>query len=82
MGKDREEAKMKKDIKNRPDHRIYIQVLRRMTSEQRLMKCFELSQLCRELFLHGLHKRFPDLSDDTIKKIYLKRLDKCHNRNY
>lgn len=82
MGEDREEAKMKEDIKNRPNHRIYIQILRRMTPEQRLMKCFELSRLSRELFLHGLRRRFPDLSDDAIKKIYLKRLDKCHNRNY
>ncbi|MBA7517759.1 hypothetical protein ES705_09813 [subsurface metagenome] len=71
-----------KDIKKRPNHRIYIQILRRMTPEQRLMKCFELSRLSRELFLHGLRRRFPDLSDDAIKKIYLKRLDKCHNRNY
>lgn len=70
------------NIKNRPNHRLYIQALRRMSPEQRLLKAFELSQFSRELFLHGLRKRFPDLTDDETKKIYLERLNKCHNRNY
>ncbi|HUV05449.1 MAG TPA: hypothetical protein VMX94_10120 [Armatimonadota bacterium] len=70
------------DIKPRPNHKIYIQVLRRMTPEARLLKAFELTQFSRELFLHGLRKRFPDLPDAEIKRIYLERLNKCHNRNY
>lgn len=70
------------DIKNRPNHKLYIQALRRMSPEARLLKAFELSQFSRELFLHGLRRRFRDLSDDEIRRIYLERLDKCHNRNY
>jgi len=70
------------DIKPRPNHRIYIQTLRRMGPEARLLKAFELSDFSRELFLHGLRKRFPDLSDAALKKLYLERIDKCHNRNY
>ena len=69
-------------IKKRPNQNIYIQTLRRMTPEKRLLKAFELSQFSKELFLHGLHKRFPDLSEDVIRKIYLDRIKKCHNRNY
>ena len=69
-------------IKKRPNQNIYIQALRRMTPEKRLLKAFELSQFSKELFLHGLHKRFPDLSEDAIWKIYLDRIKKCHNRNY
>ncbi|MEB2308611.1 MAG: hypothetical protein OZ917_04830 [Candidatus Brocadiaceae bacterium] len=69
-------------IKKRPNHKIYIQVLRRMSPEQRLLKAFELSQFSRDLFLHGLRKRFSDLSEAEIKKLYLERLNKCHNRNY
>jgi hypothetical protein len=53
-----------------------------MTSEDRLLKSFELSDFSKELFLHGLRRRFPDLSDEAIEKLYLERLDKCHNRNY
>ncbi|MFZ5632723.1 MAG: hypothetical protein ACOY40_07720 [Bacillota bacterium] len=68
--------------KERPNHRKYIQVLQQMSSEKRLLKAFELSEFTRKLFYHGLKKRFPDLSDEEIRKIYLERIDKCHNRNY
>ena len=70
------------DIKDRPNHRLYIRVLRAMSPEQRLLKAFELSDFANRLFIHGLRKRFPDLSDEDFRKIMLERLDKCHNRNY
>ncbi len=70
------------DIKENPNHKIYLQVLRRMSSEERLLKAFELSEFANKLFIHGLHKRFPNISDEEFKKILLKHLDKCHNRNY
>jgi len=69
-------------INYRPNHRIYIQVLREMSPEERLLKAFELSEFANQLFIHGLHKRFPNLSDEEFKKLLLERLDKCHNRNY
>ena len=70
------------NIKERPNHRLYIETLRNMTPEARLMKAFELTEFSRKLFLQGLKRRFPDLPEDEIKKLYLKRLAKCHNRNY
>ena len=70
------------NIKERPNHKLYIQALRRMSPEARLLKSFELSQFSRELFAHGLRKKFPHLSDGEIKKLYLERLNKYHNRNY
>jgi len=70
------------DIKDRPNHLMYIQTLRHMSAEERLLKSFELTAFSEELFLHGLRRRFPDLSEDEIKGIYIKRLDKYHNRNY
>ncbi|MCI2425680.1 hypothetical protein LM599_06820 [Candidatus Acetothermia bacterium] len=70
------------EIKDRPNHRIYIQVLRKMSPEKRLLKAFELSEFVNQLFVHGLHKKFPNLSDEEFKKILLARRDKCHNRNY
>ncbi len=53
-----------------------------MTPEERLMKAFELSEFSKQLFIHGLRKRFPDLDEREFKKLLLERLDKCHNRNY
>jgi hypothetical protein len=70
------------DIKPRPNHKLYLETLRRMSPEARLMKAFELSRFSNDLFLHGLRKRFPDLSEQDFRKLYLERLNKCHNRNY
>ena len=69
-------------IKNSPNHKIYIQVLRKMSPEKRLLKAFELSEFANQLFIHGLHKRYPNLLDKEFKKILKERLNKCHNRNY
>jgi hypothetical protein len=70
------------DPKERRNHKLYIQILRRMTPEQRLRKAFELSEFAKQLFIHGLRKRFPDLPEAEFKKLLLERLEKCHNRNY
>jgi hypothetical protein len=71
-------GRMKRD----PNHKIHIQVLRRMSSEKRLLEALELSEFTHQLFIHGLRSRFPNLSDEEFKKKVLARLDKCHNRNY
>ena len=70
------------DIKNQPNHEKYIEILRRMTPEQRLLKAFELTDFTRDLFLHGLRRRFPEMSDTEVKRIFLERINKCHNRNW
>jgi hypothetical protein len=70
------------DIKEKPNHRIYVQILRKLTPEQRLLKAMELSELTKELFKIGLHKRFPNLSEQEFHQLYIKRLSKCHNKNY
>jgi hypothetical protein len=51
------------DPKPRPNHDVYINVLRRMSAEPHLLKAFELSALTRELFITGMRRRFPDLSN-------------------
>jgi hypothetical protein len=70
------------DPKQRPNHQRYLEILRKMTAEQKLAKAFELSAFARELFKHGLRKRFPNLPEEEFKQLFLARLDKCHNRNY
>ena len=68
--------------KPHPNHKRYLQILRSMTPEQRLQKAFELSEFTRQLFIQGLRKRFPNATEEEFKQILLKRIDKCHNRNY
>ena len=69
-------------LKQRPNHRLYIDILRRMTSEKRLLKAFELSTFSNQLFVHGLRKKHADISEAEFSQILKERLDKCHNRNY
>jgi len=70
------------DPKLRPNHRIYLQILRSMTPEQRLLKAFELSEFTKTLFVEGLRQRFPDATEEEFRRILFDRLEKCHNRNY
>ena len=70
------------NIKERPNHSLYIRALRRMSSEARLMKAFELTAFSKQLFLYGLRRRFPDLTEAELQKAYLERLMKFNNRNY
>ena len=68
--------------KPRPNHRRYLEILRRMTPAQRAEKMFELSSFTRRLFLDGLRNRHPDLSPEELHRLALSRLRACHNRNY
>ena len=68
--------------KKAESHKIYIGVLRKMSPEQRLFKALELSELTRKLFIHGLHKRFPNLKEHEFEGILMERLNKCYSRSY
>ena len=68
--------------KPRPNHREYLRILRSMTPEQRLLKAFELSEFSRQLFKAGLRERFPEKTEAELHSLFLKRLEKCFNRNY
>lgn len=70
------------NYKATPNHRQYLLTLIKMGAEQRLIKTLELSSITKELFITGLHKRFPNKTQKEIKEIYLQRLAKCYNRNY
>jgi hypothetical protein len=68
--------------KPRPNHTVYVSVLRAMTPEQRLGKAFELGAMTRAMFEHGLRRRFPHLGEAALAGLVRERLDRCHNRNY
>jgi hypothetical protein len=69
-------------VKPRPNHHVYIRVLRAMTPEERLRKAFELGAMARVLFEHGLRRRFPERTEAELAALLRERLDRCHNRNY
>lgn len=70
------------NMKQRQNHREYLQVLRSMTSEQRIRIAFELSARNKRLLKQALQKRFPDMPEDELHQLFLDRLAKCHNRNF
>lgn len=70
------------DAKPQPNHRMYVETLRRMTPEQRLLKSFELTELTRELLRAGIRERFPEAGPEEAQRIYLERLARCRNRAF
>lgn len=69
-------------LKPQPNHQRYLEVLRRMSSEERMMKAFELTEMTRTLLRDGLRATFPKASDDEIHRMYLEQLRKGYNSNY
>ena len=63
--------------KPRPNRARYIQILRKMTPEQRLLKVFEIMNTIDELCKTGIRNLFPQLSEIEQHEIYLQRLEKC-----
>jgi hypothetical protein len=69
------------DPKPRPNHEIYLEALRRLTPEQRLLKAFELTELTHELLRVGLKRRFPEAGEAELQRLYLERLAPCRSRH-
>jgi hypothetical protein len=68
------------DPKPHPNRELYLETLRRMTPEQRLLKAFELTEQSRELLRAGIRSRFPDAAPQDQQRIYLEQLDRCRSR--
>ena len=64
------------------DRAAYLRALGAMTPEQRLNTAMELGELSRSLCRAGLRQRHPAADEATLQSLYLKILDRCHNRNY
>ncbi len=69
---------MKDDL----NHAIYIRLMRRLTPEQRLAIAFDLSEFSKRLFIEGLRKLCPDLPQARFRQLVMRRLERCHNRDY
>ena len=70
------------DPKPRPNHDAYLDALRGMTAEQRLLKAFELTEMSHELLRAGIRQRYPDAGPDEVQRIYLEQLSRCQYRAF
>jgi hypothetical protein len=64
----------------RPNRRVHIETLRRMTPERRLAKAFELSDMTREALRAGLAQRYPDATPQELTAMVIERLGRCRER--
>ena len=70
------------DAKKQPNHALYMQILRRMTPEEKILKVFDLNSTGRELLAAGIRHSHPDLTETEVQAAVRRRLDSCHNQNY
>lgn len=70
------------DPKPRPNDDRYVEILRRMTPEEKLRTAFELSEYANELLRAGLRAQHPGATEKALHQMYLARLAECHNKNY
>ena len=68
--------------KPRPNHQLTLRILRGMSSQEKLSQVFKLNDRTRELMRIGLRRRFPNLDDADLERVYLQMRARCHNRNY
>lgn len=67
-------------MKERPNHRVYVGVLRAMGPENRLNKAFELSEFSRALTKRGLENLHPEMSSSDLNRLFLERMKKARER--
>lgn len=64
------------------ERKAYLDTLRKMSASEKFNKVMELNELTKSIFKQGLRKRFPEKSEEEIHRLFLERLEKCHNSNY
>lgn len=70
------------DPKKQPNHALYLQILRRMTPEEKILKVFDLNNFGRNLLEAGIRNSHPEFTDAEVEAAVRRRLDSCHNQNY
>jgi hypothetical protein len=58
--------------------RIWRDIWRNMTGEQRIAKAFRLTEEIRGVMLAGIRNRHPNESEDEIRHLYLNQLLAAH----
>jgi hypothetical protein len=62
------------------NRKLYIEVLQRMTPEQRLRKALELTQTTRELAKAGVRSRNPELGQAEIDRLAVEQIIRWHSK--
>jgi hypothetical protein len=66
--------------KNDQNRGLYIEILRRMTPEERLRKALDLTRTARELSRAGIRTRNPQLTPAEVDRLAVEHLLRWHNK--
>ena len=58
--------------------RVWREIWRNMTGEQRIAKAFQLTEEVRQVMRAGIQSRNPDASEDKIQQLHVNQLLAAH----
>ena len=64
-----------------PNRKQYVEILRKMTGEQRMRIAFELFEMAKDIMIEGMKAQNPDIKAEEIQKEVVRRMMRCHRRN-
>lgn len=64
-----------------PNRKQYIEILRKMTGEERMRIGFELFEMAKCLMIEGMKAQNPGIKLEEIQQEVVRRMMRCHRRN-
>ena len=64
-----------------PNRKQYVEILRKMTGEQRMRIAFELFEMAKHVMIEGMKAQNPDIKAEEIQQEVVRRMMRCHRRN-
>jgi len=70
-----------KHSKVEPNRKQYVEILRKMTGEERMRISFELFEMAKDIMIEGMRAQNPDIKAEEIQQEVVRRMMRCHRRN-
>jgi hypothetical protein len=70
-----------KSFPNEPNRKKYIEILQKMTGEERVRIAFELFEFAKNVMIEGIKAQNPGITPQEIQKEVVRRMLRCHRRN-
>jgi hypothetical protein len=64
-----------------PNRKRYIEILQKMTGEERVRIAFELFEFAKDIMIEGIKAQNPGITPEEIQKEVVWRMMRCHKRN-
>jgi ADP-glucose pyrophosphorylase len=64
-----------------PNRKKYIEILQKMTGEERVRIAFELFEFAKDIMIEGMKAQNPNISQEEIQQEVVRRMMRCHKRN-